>query len=318
MAQISPIKFSKELQKQLFPANEFYLKSRTETGIGPDVENVEIPVSGNVGAAKSGDPETLPLQVKTREDSLKSYPVEQLYTDPYMVRREEEIVLNYNKFQDLASSLSMSINTRAGNIAATEWGAVPATGNVAQTTGTSRVSTVTGTTGGRLGIAKNDILGVKRAFNKMNLPNLGRGSLFGLLTPEMVEDLLKIPEFVDYDKTGELSKLINGEIGFIAGFNLMMRNNDVGSTGVMYSEDATIGSIVKRTVDESLSATDNAAAIFWHASMVRHAQGNAATFIDRGKPEYLGGTLLSSVVRFGATFDRPDQKGIFTLIENNG
>ena len=91
MAQISPIKFSKELQKQLFPANEFYLKSKTETGIGTDVENVEIPVSGNVGAAKSGDPETLPLQVKTREDSLKSYPVEQLYTDPYMVRREEEI-----------------------------------------------------------------------------------------------------------------------------------------------------------------------------------------------------------------------------------
>jgi hypothetical protein len=318
MAQISPKKFSGELQKQLFPDNSFYKKSRTETGIGPDVENVEIPVAGDVAAAKSGDPLVLPLQIKGREDTLKSYPVEQLYTDPYLVRREESIVLNYNKLQDVAMSLAQSINTRAGNIAATNWGALPSIGNVAQTTGTTgRASTVTGTTGNRKPIAKNDMLGVKRAFNKMNLPNLGRGSLWGLLTPEMVDDLMKIPEFVDYDKTGEFSKLINGEIGFIAGFNLMMRNNDIGSTGIMYSENAILGSIVKRTVDEAISPTDNAAAIFWHASMVRHAEGNAATFIDRGKPEYLGGTLLSSVVRFGATYDRPDQKGIFTLIEDN-
>lgn len=317
MAQISPKKFSTELQKQLFPDNEFYKKSRTETGIGPSVETVEIPVAGDVTAAKSGDPTTLPLQVEVREDSLKSYSVEQLYHKPVLVRREESIVLNYNKLQDVASACAMSLNTRAGNVAATNWGAAPAVGNVYQTTGTARASSVTGTTGNRNSIAKNDMLYVKRAFNKMNLPNLGKGSLFGLLTPEMVDDLLKIPEFVDYDKTGEFSKLINGEIAFIAGFNLMMRNNDVGSTGVMYSENATLGSIVKRGVDEAIQATDNAAAIFWHASMVRHAEGNAATIINRNVPGYLGGAIVENVVRFGATFDRPDQKGIFTLIEDN-
>lgn len=317
MAQLSPRKFSTELQKQLFPDNSFYMHSKTETGIGPDVENVDIPVAGDVATAKSGDPTTLPLQIKARTDTYKSYEVELLYTAPYLVRKEESIVLNYNKLQDLTQALAMSINTRAGNIAATNWGADPAVGNVAQTTGTARASTVTGTTGNRTGIAKNDMLDVKRYFNKMNLPNMGRGSLWGLLTPEMVEDLLKIAEFVDYDKTGEFSKLRNGEIGFIAGFNLMMRNNDAGHAGIMYSENATLASIVKRDVDEALSATDNAAAIFWHAGMVRHAEGNAMTFIDRDKPEYLGGTLVSSIVRFGATFDRPDQKGIFTLIENN-
>lgn len=313
MAQISPIKFSRELQKQLFPDNAFYKNSRTETGIGPDVENVEIPVAGNVSAAKSGDPESLPLQVQAREDSKKSYPVTQLYTDPYVVRREEQIVLNYNKLQDLATSLAMSINTRAGNIAATNWGASLA-GSIRQTTGTARASTVTGTTGNRLGISKDDMIAVRTAFNKMNLPSLGRGELWGLLTADMVDDLLKIPEFVDYDKTGELSKLRNGEIAYIMGFNLMMRNNDLGHAGAMYSEAALP---VKRGVDEALQATDNAAAIFWHKTMVRHAEGNAATFIDRGKPEWLGGTLLSSVVRYGATFDRPDEKGIFTLVEDN-
>ena len=313
MTQISIKKFSSELQKQLFPDNEFYKKSRTETGIGASVESVDIPVAGNVGAAKSGEPETLPLQIKAREDSVKNYIVEQIYTDPYIVTNEESIVLNYNKLTDIASSLAMSVNTRAADIAAVNWGATLAT-NIAQTTGTGRATNVTGTTGNRKAIIKNDMLNVRRVFNRMQLPNRGRGSIYGLLTPDMVDDLMKIPEFVDADKTGELSKLLAGEIGFIAGINLMMRTSDNGSAGVMYSEAATP---VKRTIDEALAATDNAAAIFWHTSMVRHAEGHAKSIINRNVAGYNGATIIENVVRFGATFDRPDQKGIFTLVEDN-
>jgi len=312
MIQINPIKFSKELQKQLFPDNSFYKKSRTETGIGASVETVEIPVSGDVGAAKSGNP-TLPLAINTRTDTKKSYPVEQLYTNPYLVTREEDIVLNYSKFTDLANSLAMSLNTRAANIAATEWGATLST-NIVRTTGsTGRSTAVTGTTGNRKPIVKANMLDVRNLFNRMNLPDMGRGSIWGILTPDMVDDLLNINEFVDSDKTGELSKLKNGEIGYILGMNLLMRNNDVGSTGIMYNVDAT----TKRTVDETLATTDNAAAIFFHKSMVRHAEGHAETIINRKPAGYLGGTIVESVVRFGATYDRPDQKGIVALVETN-
>jgi len=312
MAQINPIKFSKELQKQLFPDNSFYKKSRIETGIGASVETVEIPVSGDVGAAKSGNP-TLPLAINPRTDTKKSYPVEQLYTNPYLVTREEDIVLNYSKFTDLANSLAMSLNTRAANIAATEWGATLST-NIVRTTGsTGRSTAVTGTTGNRKPIVKANMLDVRNLFNRMNLPDMGRGSIWGILTPDMVDDLLNINEFVDSDKTGELSKLKNGEIGYILGMNLLMRNNDVGSTGIMYNVDAT----TKRTVDETLATTDNAAAIFFHKSMVRHAEGHAETIINRKPAGYLGGTIVESVVRFGATYDRPDQKGIVALVETN-
>lgn len=314
MAQISPKKFSAELQKQLFPENEFYKKSRTETGIGASVESVDIPVSGNIGAAKSGEPETLPLQIKAREDSIKNYPVEQLYTDPYIVTNEESIVLNYNKVQDITSSLAMSVNTRAADIAAVNWGATLIT-NIGRTTGTARNSNVTGTTGTRLAIAQDDMLNVRRVFNRMNLPNRGRGSIYGILTADMIDDLMKVDAFVDADKTGELSKLLAGEIGFIMGMNLMMRTNDIGSTGVMYSE-ADVP--VKRTIDETLAVTDNAAAIFWHTDMVRHAEGHAKSIINRNVAGYNGATIIENLVRFGATFDRPDQKGIFALVEDNG
>lgn len=312
MAQISPIKFSRELQKQLFPDNSFFKKSRTETGIGADVESVEIPIAGDVGAALSGNP-VLPVAITSRTDNVKSYTVEQLYTQPYLVTREESIVLNYDKVTDLAQSLSMSINTRAANISATQWGATLSS-NIVRTTGsTARASTVTGTTGNRKPIIKVDMLDVRKLFNKMNLPSLGKDSLWGILTPEMVDDLLNIAEFVDADKTGELSKLKNGEIGFIMGMNLMMRNNDIGSTGVMYDVNAT----TKRTVDEALSVTDNAAGVFWHKAMVRHAEGHAETIINRKPAGYLGATVIESVVRFGATFDRTDQKGIVALVETN-
>lgn len=312
MAQISPIKYSKELQKQLFPENDFYKKSRTEGGIGANVENVEIPVSGDVGEALSGDPTVLPLQIQGREDTLKSYPVTQLYTKPYLVRNEESIVLNYNKLQDVTLSLAMSVNTRAARIACINWGASLAT-NIVRTTGTARTSEVTGVTSSPKAVAKVDILNVLEKFQRMNLPNLGVGSIYGLITPAMARDLLSISEFVDADKTGEQrSRLLSGQFAFIAGMNLMIRSDSDGSTGVLYDNSTTP---VKKAIDTAVAVTDNAAAIFWHPMMVRHAEGNAKTFIDRDKPEYLGGTLISSVVRFGATFDRPDEKGIVTLVQ---
>lgn len=313
MAQLTTKKFSSELQKQLFPDNEFYKKSRVEKGIGASVESVDIPVSGNVSNAKSGEPASLPLQIKEREDSKKNYPVEQLYTDPYLVRREEDIVNSYNKLQDLAMSLAMSINTRAADIAAVNWASVS---NIVRTTNsTTRATSILNTTGTRKRIAKIDMLNVLSSFQKMNLPNLGVGNIWGLITPDMAQDLLLISEFVDADKTGEQrSRLLSGQFAFIAGMNLMIRSSNDGSVGASYNVDATI----KRTIDEASAVTDNAAGVFWHPMMVRRAEGHAASFIERGKPAYLGGTLLSNVVRFGATFDRPDEKGIVALVETNG
>jgi hypothetical protein len=239
---------------------------------------------------------------------VKNYVVEPIYTKPYLVTSEDEIVLNYNKMQDIAMSLSMSVNTKAGDIAATAWGPT-APARLIATTGTGRTAYVAGTTGNRKAITKADMINVREAFNKMNLPNLD--NLWGLLTPEQVSDIMGISEFVEYDKTGELSKLLEGKVARIMGFNLLMRNNSVGSAGLVY--DATAAN--KRAVDEAIQATDTAAALFWHPMLVRHAEGNAATTINRDRAEYDGGTIISSRVRFGATFDRNDQAGVVALYE---
>lgn len=312
MAEMNPIKFSKELQKVLFPDNSFYKSSRMEGGIGPDVTKVEIPISGLIPSAKSGDPATLPLQVTEREDDVKEYPVEQVYVPPVLVRRENEIVTNYGKRQDVISQFAEQINTRVADIAAVEWGSAGGSDFIHQTTGTTnRPTSLIGGTGNRKRVTYDDLVAVRTLFNKMNLP--AGGGMYALWTPDMLEDLFLIDKLTDQDKV-QIANVRNGQVGTIFGFQSKMRWNDLkGSNGLVYSSDAS----VKRTIDEANQATDNAAALFWHSAMVRHAEGNAKTIISRDVPGYLGGTIIEAVVRFGATQSRKDGKGVVSLVEAN-
>jgi len=310
MAEMKPIKFSKELQKYLFPDNAFFKKSMRDGGIAPDVESVEIPIAGVIPDAKSGVP-ALPLAATERTDDKKTYPVEQVYVPPVLVSRENDIVTNYGKLQDVVSQFADRLNTRIADISAVNWGSVPGT-NILRTTGTtSRTTSLVGGTGNRKRVIYDDLVGVQSLFNKMNLPS--GGGRFALWTPDMIEDLFLIDKLTEADKA-QIALIKSGQIGTIFGFTSMMRWNEAkGSNGLVYSVDAAI----KRTIDEANAATDNAAALFWHSNLVRHAEGNAATFIERGKPEYLGGTMISSVVRFGATQNRKDGKGVVSLVETN-
>ncbi len=52
---------------------------------------------------------------------------------------------------------------------------------------------------------------------RMNVSGLG-GSWYGMVTADQYTDLLAIPEFVDYYKTGNESKLKEGIVGRIFGY----------------------------------------------------------------------------------------------------
>lgn len=312
MAELNPIKFSKELQKALFPDNSFYKKSKVEGGIGADVTSVEIPIAGTIPNAKSGDPAVLPLSVTEREDDVKSYAVEQIYVPPVLVRRENEIVTNYGKQQDVIMQFADQINTRVADIAAVNWGAAGGSSYIVPSTGTtSRTTSLVNGTGNRKRVIYDDLVNVRTLFNKMNLP--AGGGLFALWTPDMIEDLFLIDKLTDAEKV-QIANVRNGMVGTIFGFTSMMRwNENKGSAGLVYSADAS----AKRTIDEVNQADDRAAALFWHSGLVRHAEGNAKTIINRDVTGYLGGTVIEAVVRFGATQSRKDGKGVVSLVEAN-
>lgn len=312
MSQINVQKYSKELQEVLYPENAFYKNSVTEGGIGPDVTTVNIPLAGQVPAAGVGNP-TLPLAINTRTDNSKTYSVQQVYAGPVLLTVEDEITLkhSYAKRQSIIRQLGNAINTEVANIAAYEWGALT---NIRLTTGSTRASDITGATGTRKAVTKADMLSVLSSFKKMNLP---AGRIWGLLPYSFVNDLLGIAEFVDYDKTGQLTKLLTGEIGNILGMNLMMRHDSVtGSAGVVYNSSSAKVALDSQDRTAALSVTDSAAAIFWHESFAVHAEGNARMNINSDRAEYLGGSIMSATVRFGAAQMRSDETGFVTLIED--
>lgn len=314
MAEISPIKYSKELQVQLFPDNSFYKKSISETGIADTVETVERPYQGAIGKAKSGTP-TLPLQVRTARDEKDSYSTVLVYADPIAVDLPDEFALNYNKRASKQVQQAGEINTRIANIAAVNWGPTVAT-NILKTSGSSRASNVVITASGsaignRKAVTKADMIKVHNLLMRMNLSGIS-GNLYGLITADSYSDLLALAEFVDYDKTGQTSKLEKGIIGRIMGIELMVRATEEQHIGLTYTNG-----YVKNAIDAAVLTNTCPANLFWHDKMTATAEGMVKTSINANAPGYMGATIIETWARFGASQARYDQKGVIALLEEN-
>lgn len=309
MAQINPVKYSKELQKQIFPNNAFYKHSIAETDVADNVTSVERPIQGKIGKAKKGAPKTLPLQVKEALDESDSYAVDLVYADPIMIENETDYALNYNKRQTKQEQQAGEIETKCADIAVTGWAPTVA-GQILKTSGSSRASNVVGLTGNRKAVTKADMLKVKNLLLRMNVDGKG-GKMYALVTADFYTDLLAIPEFVDYDKTGNTSKLESGVVGKIMGINIMVRSNEEQHTGLLYTSGAS-----KKDTETALAASDLPGNLFWNSKMVARAEGKVKTIINADKAEYLGATIIVSKTRFGASHGRQDQKGVIALLED--
>jgi hypothetical protein len=257
---------------------------------------------------------TLPLQVNITRDDSDYYTTDLVYAPPIAVDLPGEFALNYNKRASKQVQQAGTINTRCATIAAIGWGPTLAA-QILKSTGTSRASNVVAATGSaianRKAILKADMIKVHNLLMRMNLSGIA-GNFFGLVTPDFYSDLLGIAEFTDYDKTGNTSKLEAGIIGRIMGIDLMIRSVDDSSTGLLYSS-----AYAKKAIDAAVVSNDCPANLFWHDKMVASAEGMVKTSVNADKAEYLGATLLSSWVRFGASWARADQKGVVVLLEEN-
>ena len=308
MAEISPIKYSSELQQLVFPDNSFYKKSVQETGVADTVTSVERPVQSSKRTAQKGEPASLPLTINTSKDSKDSYAVGLVYAQPIAVDLPGEYALNYNKRQVKQQQQASEINTKVADIAAYSWGPTLAA-NILSSSGTGRASNVTGLTGNRKALTKADILAVNNLMMRMNISGLG-GKWYGLLTPDAYSDLLGIAEFVDYDKTGVTSKLEQGIIGRLAGIEFMVRSTDDCHNGLIYTSAKA-----KKDLDTTaIAASDLPANLFWNDKMVASAEGLLKTSINANAPGYMGATIIESWCRFGAA-TRLDQKGVIALLE---
>jgi hypothetical protein len=303
--------FSKELQKNIFPDNAFYKLSKVDVA-GENAITVEVPNAGTVPSVIV-DASQFPLQTEHREDTKVSYTTQTFSTQPTLLTDVNALLVTYNKRADILSDHSMVLNTRIAEVMANVWAPTALTvGNARQTTGTtSRAANASlGLTGTRKKVALADLAEMQLIFDRDDIPSTNRYAAF---PATMYNDLIQLSEFISYtDRDADFGKLLAmGVVGEIYGFKVMKR-----SSMLVYSEDAALGNIVKRAVGASYTATDNEAALFWHSSFVRRAEGSPKVYINADKAEYQG-TIMSAMVRAGGTPSYVNGRGVAVLLQDN-
>lgn len=307
MAEIRTTIYSSELQKLIFPENSFYKKSIGEAGVADTTEQLEKPVQTAISKAKEGAPKSLPLSVETSTDKTKKYNTTLIYCQPLLIDSQSELLVNYNKRNSKQEQQAGEINTKVAAYTMAHWCPTAKT-NILKTSGNARPSNIMGFTSQRKALTKEDLLKVLNLMMRMGVSGMG-GNWFGMVTADMYTDLLAIPDFVDYYKTGNESKLKEGVIGRILGIDIFQRSTDEGHCGVLYNGEKPLSGDAE--VKDSLLS----GALFWHDKMVCRAEGKLRTVVNTNAPGYLGGTIIESFCRYGADIIRDDQKGVISLLE---
>lgn len=291
--------WAKDIADNIFPDNSYFMNSVDDS---PFLEGnkVHLPEAGSVpGVTKNRT--SLPATAAKRTDTEASYDVDSYTTDPIILQNTEEVEVSYAKRQSLLSGNIDTLKTRIADELAIKWAPTLAT-NFVRTSGSARAGYLTGQTGNRKAVAKDDFIEVNRIFNRMDISQDGR---YALIDANMYADLLKIAEFVSYEKIGN-AVLTKGAIGMLLGIQIYVR-----SSAIRYDNT---GTPVIKAYGASVAAADNLACLFWHRNFVRRAQGTVDVFEKNKDPQFYG-DVLSAEVRCGGKKARATEVGAISLIE---
>ncbi len=293
--------FLTEIQPLLYRDNSFLAHTRNDDAFVNN-NSVELPNSGTIPVVQV-DRSVLPATIAKRTDVPHNYELEELTTDPTLLQDSEELTVAYNKRASILEQHGNEIMQKAASRALYKWveDTLVANGNIIPTTGAGRNATGPSQTGLRRAITKADFLAAKGVMDAQDVPLNDRHVV---VTPSMYNELLAIDEFTRADAYG-VSQIPSGAVGRIFGFTVWMRSRVV----------TTDGTDVIKTEEAVAAATDQDAAVFYQASMVRTAMGSTKVYVDNDKPEYYG-SIFSAMKRFGAKKARNDDKGIVVLFED--
>ena len=292
--------FSKEIQENLFPNNEFYKQSKLDGGIDASAGIVQVPQSG-ASAVITKNPSSFPLTAVQRTDDVKEYNVDLYATDPIFITDANEMIINYNKRSDVLKEHTRSLNTRIADEIAYGWAPVAA-GQKLFMTGTADASALApGATGTRKTITRDDLASLAMRFD---IDDVADGARNILVDARLYAQLLKIDSFINFDYVNR-KPTVDGQIGEIFGMKVFKRSKSV------YYSTAN----AKKAVGAATAVTDHLAIIGWADNYVRRAEGQVKVFSSMDNPLYLG-SVFNAAVRAGGTSGRTDEKGVYALIQS--
>jgi len=331
VTEVKVKEFQSMLEMQLFPDSSFYKKSKNAGNASAD--SVEIPQSaGNdvpiLGGVTSGYDDVAnnlgdatALTPVIRVNNKKTYSnVIMRAPKPIVFEELQEASLSYVKASNVAEEQGMVLEQAIANYMTIQWAPTIA-GNIVETTGLNSAGVVqkrdttntTGAKGGYSGAVKrfaySDLIALSLAVTKQNVEG---GNWYALLTPELEEDIFRIPEFAEYNKTGIAGTLASGVVGKWGKINFLpARQNDRWNANVLYDITSTP---VKLAYGGTVNSKCSSAMLVWNDKLVERQEGGIRFFSRKNDPIYMG-DIVNWGVRIGGTSRRLDEKGVIAVYE---
>jgi hypothetical protein len=299
--------WQKDIEGNMYADNEFLTQSKDESQNVLAGRVVHIPQAGAASGVKKNR-SVFPAPVVKRADSDIVYVLDEYTSNPITIPNIETVQLSYDKRASVMAEDQAHLMDVMAKEMLNKWAGLASDNNVIiRTSGDARDAILTGATGKRKAFTMADIIAASKALKKQNLPK--GGTLCGLLTPDMVSDIILDPKF-QANSAWFTQWQATGTLPVIAGFKFYERSETTqytagGTTFRTYDDDGNL---------QNAAATDCASAMFWHSGCVERAQGTIKFFGRSDDPQYYG-DIYSFLCMMGGRKRRADGKGIVQLIE---
>lgn len=301
--------FTNEIVPNLFPSTGFMTRAKRDDAY---VNNgsVELQNAGAVPTVQVNRA-VLPAPITQRSDSPDNYLMEELTSDPTLLRNIEVLLEmgGGNKRADILKDHILAIREKMAKRALVKW----TTGVTTKvpTSGTARAAESKNgiQTGNRNAVTVADLAAVQQVFHKTDvLPENEDLMGVAVIPYSMKTDIMKIAQFTDAEKAGPGRNvaLPSGVLARAFGFDWYVRSEAI----VLNTSDTV-------KAEGAAEATDDQnAGVFYSPNYVRLAVGATRADVSEYRPEYYG-HIMDALAMFGANPARLDKKGIVILFENN-
>jgi hypothetical protein len=301
--------FSKMVETRPVPSNVF-LDHCIDESMFVNGEKVKTPIAGDDPTGGS-DPKIFPLKVEQNDSDSYEWPISLHYTNPQRLSDDQEVMLAVAQRQFVIDQHMNVIDAMIARRLLFDWSPTLAS-NIFEATGATVKASLSrwGATGNRKTISKDDFM---EAISFMSEDDMDSDTL-ALIPAGFYKELLKISDFIDYNKTGRSDLLAKGIIGEILGCKIARR-----STGVIYAADGITPlkvserKVLNKPMSFDVPADALSGILIWNKNAVSKAVGKIVPYVD---PK--SGALLGSSVNFtqrGGGKKRSDQKGIVVIRE---
>lgn len=232
---------------------------------GPGVKEIDLPrFSAALGAPSTQNPDgTTPAPFQTISLAVDALQLNQWKNLPYRLADRVSMQNRVNLEAELAKSAGTEMAIHLDTAIITEM--ATATQNIQYDNDTNTTLSVA------------NINKAKATLKKRNVTDLD-GELFLLISVAQEEAILNLPQFIEADKYGARDALLNGEVGKIFGFRVVVSNILTSAQSFAYHRSAVAFaaqkdvSYEKQRADVSLQAWDYSFSVGYGVKMLDAGQ----------------------------------------------